>query len=244
MNLEWIGCSARNFRPGRPAGMRPEAIVIHVIVGSLASADSWFNDPVASVSAHYGVGRGGAVHQYVKEEDTAFHAGIVVNPTASLVLSRPKVNPNFYTIGIEHEGQPDDDWTSEQGVASSALIANIAARWSIPIDSDHVIGHHTVRASKPCPGDLAKVAELIAQAKSAPLAPGAGFATAVRTISNVRLRRGFPNTAAPVVKIIPAGTLLTPTGSVTGESIAENAKWFRDADGNFLWAGGTDAPGL
>ena len=52
MNPEWIGCSPHNFRPGRLVGYRPELIVIHVIAGSLLSADRWFNNPDASVSAH------------------------------------------------------------------------------------------------------------------------------------------------------------------------------------------------
>lgn len=108
MNVQWIGAARENFRKGRPAGFVPQAIVVHIIVGSLGSADSHFNDPQATVSAHYGVGKDGRIHQYVEEADTAYHAGIVVRPSWSLI--KPGVNPNFYTIGIEHEGQPEDIW--------------------------------------------------------------------------------------------------------------------------------------
>ena len=72
MNVQWIGCAAENFRTGRPLGSRPEAIVVHIIVGSLTSADGHFNDPKAAVSAHYGVGKNGEIHQYVHEVDTHF----------------------------------------------------------------------------------------------------------------------------------------------------------------------------
>src|SRR5438874_2970529 len=102
MAISWIGCAPGNFRQGRPAGFRPEAVVIHIMDGPMSAADSHFNDPKAKVSAHYGIGRDGEIHQYVKETDTAFHAGIIVNPIWPLL--KPGVNPNFYTIGIEHEG--------------------------------------------------------------------------------------------------------------------------------------------
>ena len=84
MQRNWIGCAADNFRKGR-YGLEPKAIVIHVIVGSLESAGMTFRDPRSSVSAHYGVGKSGYVHQYVEEADTAFHAGIVVDPTWRLI---------------------------------------------------------------------------------------------------------------------------------------------------------------
>jgi|SRR5277367_11513 len=146
----WIGCPQNNFHRGR-AGYRPEAIVIHIMDGSFAAGESVFADPRTQKSAHYGLSRTGIVHQYVEETDTAFHAGIVVRPTWKLL--KPKVNPNFYTIGIEHEGTADEVWPAEQLNASSLLIAQIAARWEIPLDENHVIFHHQIRASKTCPGN-------------------------------------------------------------------------------------------
>src|ERR1700674_4026542 len=228
MKKEWIGCSPNNYRQGRPVGFRPELIVIHVIVGSLLSADRWFNNPAASVSAHYGVGCDGHVHQYVAETDTAFHAGVVVNPDCELVLDRPHVNPNYYSIGIEHEGQPDDPWTDEQAAASAALIAEIAQRWKIPTDDRHVIQHHQIRASKTCPGGQQKVALLIARAQTvsaqdvpvargpagpvppvpvetvqaAPVQSVSADQGQVRTVANVRVRQGAPSTTAREVTVL------------------------------------------
>lgn len=242
MNKEWIGCASNNFRPGRPVGQHPEAIVIHVITGSLKSADGWFNNPVANVSAHYGVGIDGQIHQYVAETDTAYHAGIVVNPTAPLVQDRPNLNPNFYTIGVEHEGQPEDAWTEAQATASAALIVELAQRWSIPLDGQHIIAHHQIRASKTCPGNQQKVDELIRRAQATPVQVGPGAVPGVCTVANVRIRRGAPSTLAPIVKVIPADTMLQPAGFVTGESVQGNCIWYRDGDGNFFWAGATDSP--
>lgn len=242
MDKEWIGCAPNNFQPGRPAGFRPEIIVIHVIVGLLQSADRWFNDPAAHVSAHYGVGQDGRVHQYVAETDTAYHAGIVVNPTAPIVQGRPHTNPNYYSIGIEHEGQPTDAWTSAQADGSAALIAEVAQRWNIALDDQHIVGHHQIRASKTCPGDQQKVNELIRRAQATPVQVGVGAVPGVRTVANVRIRRGAPSTVAPIVKVIPADTVLQPAGFLTGESVQGNSTWYRNADGNFFWAGATDHP--
>lgn len=159
MQAIWIGCPMENFHKGRPYGFHPEAIVIHIMDGSYEAGESVFADSSTQKSAHYGVSKQGTVHQYVDENDTAFHAGIVVNPTWDLL--KPGVNPNFYTIGIEHEGLACDVWSDAQLEASADLVKEIAARWCIPLDTEHVIRHHQIRASKTCPGGL-DVGELLA----------------------------------------------------------------------------------
>ena len=154
---------SKNFRVGRPPGMTPSAIVIHISDGSLSSADAWFNDPAAQVSAHYIVAKSGEIHQYVKEQDTAYHAGAPVNPTWTLL--RPGVNPNSYTIGIEHEGKAEDVWPDAQYHASARLVADIAHRWSIPLDANHVVLHREIHGDRSCPGfvfDRTKLLALIA----------------------------------------------------------------------------------
>ena len=45
---EWIGAHQLNFSRGR-AGYNPEAVVIHIMDGSLIGTDSWFNDPRSRV---------------------------------------------------------------------------------------------------------------------------------------------------------------------------------------------------
>jgi N-acetylmuramoyl-L-alanine amidase len=162
----WIGCASTNFRVGRAGNYKPEAIVIHISEGTLASADAWFQNPKALVSAHYCVGKQGEIHQYVKEEDTAFHAGAPVQ--ASWRLRKPNVNPNAYTIGIEHEGRADDGaadaWPDAQYEASAELIAEVAGRWGIMIDENHLVLHREIRGDKTCPGpnfDRGRMIELV-----------------------------------------------------------------------------------
>jgi N-acetylmuramoyl-L-alanine amidase len=164
---EFVGCAASNFRRGRPAPCRPEAIVIHIMAGTLRGTGQWFANPASVVSAHYGVGKQGEILQYVHEEDTAYHAGRVQSPSWTGIHKTAGgqfLNPNSYTIGIEHEGGPEDDWPEPQRAASAALIAEIAARWSIPLDAQHIIRHHQIYGPKPCPGAKAPLDELIRRA--------------------------------------------------------------------------------
>lgn len=62
METTWIGCAPDNFHPGRPAGMKPETIVLHSLAGSLVEGGQRFNRPGTSLSAHYGVGQNGEIH--------------------------------------------------------------------------------------------------------------------------------------------------------------------------------------
>lgn len=138
-----------NFGVGR-LGFKPEAIVIHIMDGTLSGTDSWFAKPTSQVSAHYGIGKNGEVHQYVQEENTAWHAGRVSNPTWSLIKNG--INANLYTIGIEHEGKSDDVWTDDMKKSSASLIREVCKKWNIPVDREHVIGHYQIFSDKPnCP---------------------------------------------------------------------------------------------
>jgi N-acetylmuramoyl-L-alanine amidase len=237
MPSEWMGCAPDNFRKQRH-GFRPRAIVIHIIVGSLESAGITFRDPRSSVSAHYGVGKSGRIHQFVEETDTAFHAGIVVRPTWRLI--DPHVNPNLYTIGIEHEGQPQQAWPSEQYRSSAALVREIAARWQIPPDRDHIIMHREIRASKTCPGTV-DMERLIAEAAAAqvPSAPGP---LRVKAVAKVNVREK-PSTSAAISSVLPAGSEFEYSGYTSeGEPINGNPFWYETPAHDYVWAGATDSP--
>lgn len=159
--------------PSRNKGPRgtsfPRAIVNHITAGSLSSVDNWFtsrNNDLAS--AHFCVGRKGEIHQYVPIEERAWHAGLAKGAskfaTAELVKLYPNVNPNAYTVGIEHEGYEgngiDGDITEEQFWASVWLHKYIQLhviekyKVQIELDEKHVIGHFQVdpRRKPNCPG--------------------------------------------------------------------------------------------
>lgn len=149
-----------NFTKGR-AGHKPVAIVLHLMDGYLSGTDSWFRNPAAQASTHYGVGKDGTVYQWVEEADTAWGNGRVLNPTWKLI--DPKVNPNLTTISIEHEGFSGADWTEAQYLADVELIKAIAERNSIPLDADHIIIHSEIYSAKPnCTGKGFDKAKLLA----------------------------------------------------------------------------------
>jgi len=104
-------------------------VVIHTVQGSYSGCISWFQNPSASVSAHYVVrSSDGEVTQMVHEEDKGWHVG----------------SENGYTVGIEHEGWVDDPgtwYTDAMYQASAALTADIADRNGIPIDRAFIVAH-------------------------------------------------------------------------------------------------------
>lgn len=247
------GCAPQNFRSGRQ-GFKPEAIVIHISVGSQTSCDNTFLNPRLDQprSAHYSVSKAGEVHQYVQEADTAFHAGNVVAPSWSLIRSfQPGkyINPNFYTIGIEHEGFPDDEWPAAQYDASRVLIAEIRMRFSaITADRDHIIMHREIRADKSCPGFKVDMQRLINAGPPIGVQPTVSQNLLVTATTNLNVRQGAPSTAVPVVRTIPQDTQIAVVGFIrTGQPVSDatgapNSNWYKDASGNYLWAGATSNP--
>lgn len=139
MNI--IQVPSPNYKTGR-GNFVPEVIVLHIMAGSLSGTDSWFSNPVSQVSSHFGVGFNGEVHQYVKGEDTAWGNGIVNLPNYKLY--KPGVNPNLYTVSIEHEGYDLTAAPENQLKATVELIQFLSKTYNIPIDRDHIIGHYQI----------------------------------------------------------------------------------------------------
>jgi glycosyltransferase involved in cell wall biosynthesis len=156
--------------PGR-RGRAPRGIVVHTTVGSFGAAAAWFADPASGVSAHYLVGLDGRIAQFVDEHDAARHTR-TLRPVSRL---HDGDDPNLYTVGIEFEDAGDPDGavrTGAQYAAGAALIRAVAARWSIPLDREHVVGHGELDASQSCPGNL-DLERLLADARDAyPAGPG------------------------------------------------------------------------
>ncbi|SED56138.1 Repeat domain-containing protein [Streptomyces sp. TLI_105] len=115
-------------------GFDVRQIVIHDIEGNHDGAVSVFQNPLSYASAHYIVRADGRVTQMVETKNEAYHAG---NKTL-----------NMHSIGIEHEGyaiKGDAGWYTEPEYESSAaLVKYLAAKFSIPLDREHVIGHDDV----------------------------------------------------------------------------------------------------
>ncbi|MGW5657659.1 N-acetylmuramoyl-L-alanine amidase [Streptomyces humi] len=122
----------------RPAnGIRIDSIVIHDTETSYDTAVSLFQQAGGS-AAHYVMrSSDGAVTQMVPTKDLAFHAG--------------NYSTNMHSIGIEHEGYAAHGatwYTEAQYEATADLVAYLAARFGIPLDRQHVIGHDNVAGPK------------------------------------------------------------------------------------------------
>ncbi|MBU3682402.1 MAG: N-acetylmuramoyl-L-alanine amidase, partial [Flavobacterium sp.] len=88
--------------------------VIHIMQGTLLGTDSFFNTPMVQASTHYGIGKNGEIHQYVRDEDAAWGNGLVTNPFWGYLEKYPNVNPNLYTLSYELEGMSGQAPTGEQ----------------------------------------------------------------------------------------------------------------------------------
>lgn len=144
MTIKWLGANSNNYQVGR-SGKTIDKIVLHWMAGTLASTDATFKDPNRIASAHYGIGQS-EVHQYVKETDTAYHAGnLTVNRTS---------------IGIEHEGGPTIPITDAVYEKSIELVTEICKRYNITPSLETIKPHRAFKATQ-CPGtlDLARIVD-------------------------------------------------------------------------------------
>ena len=184
---EWRPVSV-NYRSG---GNTPKFMIIHIMQGTLAGSDSWFRNPAAQVSAHFGVGKDGTVIQWVDTSDTAWHA----------------MAANGCSIGVEHEGDSGDVLTAAQVKADAKLLAWVAEHHAVPVSlarspqgsglAYHAMGAASWGGHLQCPGQpvVAQLPQIIALA--------------------IAIRQEKPVTAAPPAR------LWTTAGMSSLASLAE-----------------------
>lgn len=150
MQIHWA--PSPNYTGGR-RGRQIIAIVNHITAGLMPGTLSWLRNSAAKASAHYLVTKTGIVYQLVKDEDTAWHAGIVNKPSWTLYDGS---NPNYYSLGIEHEALAGDSLTEVQYQATLELHRILVEKHNIPVDRNHIIGHYYLdsvnRKNDPGPG--------------------------------------------------------------------------------------------
>ncbi|MEE1757066.1 N-acetylmuramoyl-L-alanine amidase [Streptomyces sp. SP18CS02] len=133
---EWSAAARANWRRAdRPDDYTIDRVVIHVVQGSYPTALKVFKNPGHGAATHYVVRKDGHIAQMIRELDVAFHAG--------------DRDMNERSIGIEHEGFVDrpQDFTPAMYAASARLTAGICARYGIPVDREHIIGHVEVEGT-------------------------------------------------------------------------------------------------
>lgn len=155
----------------------PEYVMIHFTSAVVEHRDDPLNmDYIRQIfvdydiSVHYIIDREGTVRCYVPEDRVAWHAG-----KGEWANDEKYTNKmNHYAIGIEiaaigsqkdmeiylteEEYAALDDrfkgFSDAQYNALKLLVEDICARYGIPADRDHVIGHQDYSPSKNDPGEL------------------------------------------------------------------------------------------
>ncbi|MEU2395591.1 peptidoglycan recognition family protein [Streptomyces sp. NPDC007369] len=126
----WYASSEANYMPSnRPEAYPIDYVVIHLTTDFLPIMLATFKDPAERVSAHYVISATGTrIAQCVRERDVAWHSG--------------NVWYNHRSIGIEHEGWIDQpQYSNKMYETSAVLTATICAKYDIPVDRDHILGH-------------------------------------------------------------------------------------------------------
>ncbi|MFF1395261.1 N-acetylmuramoyl-L-alanine amidase [Streptomyces sp. NPDC058287] len=131
---ESVPASTSNYTASsRPTSYPLNYVIIHVTQETYADALAIFQNPAKKVSAHYVVrSSDGHIAQCVRERNIAWHAG--------------NWDYNTRSIGIEHEGWVDQPeyFTDALYQSSANLTAAICAKYGIPMDREHILGHAEV----------------------------------------------------------------------------------------------------
>src|SRR5215467_5885877 len=147
-NAHWFGSpNLTAGRDGHDMAIQPAFVVLHTMVGTVASANARFQQASEQASATYGVGLDGSLYQWVDEADAAWANGTFSDNPGS----------NLDSISIEHEDNGDYNGprTPQLYAASAALVRDVCTRYGIPIDRQHVLGHRECNhASTACPDAL------------------------------------------------------------------------------------------
>jgi N-acetyl-anhydromuramyl-L-alanine amidase AmpD len=212
-----------NYDPAdRPADLPVTTLVLHDTEETHADTLRIFTDPASRVSAHYLIrSQDGALTQLVPDRDVARHAG--------------NWYVNQHSIGIEHEGYADAGhtwYTDPMYRACAALTGELAARYGIPPDRFHLLGHDNVPAPTPGhldgmhtdPGpqwDWARLLELLGN----PVVPTADPAAPLRTMSGNTMLHKAPDADSALVGRVSAGQRF----AVAGRSGDWTALWYEGA---------------
>ncbi len=128
-----------------------EAVVIHIMQGSLIGTDQHFKTPDTFVSSHDGIGKGGELHTYVEIDDKAYHAGRFNKPKWFHMKRWPWgawKNANAYTYGIECEGFRGDRWTEAQMQTIVERTKKALDDANLPYTRDRIISHDEIAIDK------------------------------------------------------------------------------------------------
>lgn len=188
-------------------GLKINYIVIHDTEESYSATIKQFSTPGSCCSAHYVIrSSDGQITQMVNNKDISYQAG--------------NYYVNLHSIGIEHEGVAIDgaSWYTEPMYESSAeLVRYLAAKYNVPLDRAHIIGHDNVPGPVESyqagmhwdPGPYWNWAYYM-QLLGAPIAPANAPHTPVEAGSVVTIAPDFESNQPTVTYDDDAGTYTVP----------------------------------
>lgn len=147
-----------------------QGLVLHIQEGTESGTDSWFHNPAAQVSAHFGNPKSGVLDQWVDTNDKAW----------------AQVAGNRAWISIENEGHSGDSLTASQVANAALLLAWLNLTESVPMTAadspaDSGLGYHAMGGDAwgghtTCPGQpiVDQRADIIAAAQNLVSAPAVG----------------------------------------------------------------------
>lgn len=137
---------------------RPRAWVLHTPEepsDDNETTPAFFAGPNRQASTHYYLDSDGDVFQLVPESCGAIANGLRGRPPPSWADLSTSLNWQTLSVEIEgfassiHETMPIE---GVQYMALLRLIRDRAARWNIPLDREHIIGHYQVASDRTDPG--------------------------------------------------------------------------------------------
>ncbi len=240
-NETFIG--SPNYTKGRGNYSKPTMGVVHWIVGDLASADAVFQNTSRQTSAHKGI-ENNEVHIYVRDEDTAYHAG--------------NWDVNQRSIGIENSAAPGRDASPATLETLAQEVAKACKKYGIPCDRAHWRRHGEIVPTQCCgtinvDAVVNRAAQILGGAgtvaqpsQPVPLPLGdnvinwVGKVTVVGDTLNVRSR---PHASAPLSgsKTLKKGDTFNLVGYTVAQDPYGDGRniWVKSEFGNWVWSGGT-----
>ncbi|MBP2472480.1 N-acetyl-anhydromuramyl-L-alanine amidase AmpD [Crossiella equi] len=150
LGCEWIPAPYEHYDPtkpgsygnhdqaNRPTDLKIKYIIVHDTEGYYDTTVQLVRNVKRAASWQYTLrSSDGHVAQHIKAEDVAWQAG--------------NWYVNSHSIGLEHEGfAAKGTWYTEAMYRSSArLVRYLAAKYGIPLDRGHILGHDNVPGTVP-----------------------------------------------------------------------------------------------
>ncbi|MER8042599.1 peptidoglycan-binding protein [Streptomyces sp. NPDC094032] len=137
-------------------------VTVHIMAGTYEGTDSWFRNPKARASSHFGTSKTGRLRQWVNTADRAW--------------AQADGNPAW--ISVENEGRGGDKLTDDQLDANARVLAWAHEKYGVPLQVTHSpsgrgLGYHAMGGAAwgnhpSCPGPriVAQLADIVRRAQA------------------------------------------------------------------------------